>query len=114
MKLIEVTASAVSQTVLSYIVIAVFGLMLLGGLVAFVLSIVRQMKYENSSLPSLGDLDGEETEEPDADEEELPSVFALEDDDEEIGDSTADEFLRDMRAAETTDSRGFNPFSKKK
>lgn len=103
MNLLEIPAMGVQQFS-AIAVIAITGLALLAALVFLVIGIFQQKKYDNDALPSLAELNPEDEESLiEIDDEEVVSAFKFEDDDfdsEPIGNTAADEILKDMRAVE--------------
>lgn len=105
MNLLEITAMGMQQFS-AIAVIAVTGLALLAAIVFLVVAIFKQKKYDNDALPSLAELNPEVEESIiEIDDEEVVSAFKFEDDDdldsESLGNTAADEILKDMRAVES-------------
>lgn len=103
MNLLEIPAMGMQQFS-AIAVIAVTGLALLAAIVAVVVGIIKQSKYDNNALPTFAELNPEaEDSVIEIDDEEVVSAFKFEDDEldsEPIGNSAADEILKDMRAVE--------------
>jgi hypothetical protein len=104
MNLLEIPAMGVQQFS-AIAVIAITGVALLAALVFLVVGILQQKKYDTDALPTLAELNPEvEGSLIEIDDEEAVSAFKFEDDDldsEPIGNTAADEILKDMRAVET-------------
>lgn len=99
------------------LVIAFFGLLAIGAIAAFVLSIIEQRRYDSASLPSL---DLPETKEVVTDDESVTeSRFASLDDDFTMEDQETNELMKNLNRLESTpekkDSKsGFSLFGKSK
>jgi hypothetical protein len=108
MNLIEIPAMGVLQFS-AIAVIVITGLALVATLVFLAIGIFQQSKYDNNALPTFAELNPEAEESIiEIDDEEVMSVFKFEDDDldsEPIGDTAADEILKDMRAVEAAPER---------
>lgn len=102
------------------LLIAFFGLLAVGAIAAFVISIIQQRRYDNAALPSL-DIE-EEEEAPDAsDLEQVEEYrFAVEDDALVLEDEETNQLMRNIRKLDGTADRvepkrqGFSLFRKDK
>lgn len=123
MRFLEI--ATISQEINRYVAFGILGLIAIVILVLFglfIASIIAQKRYENDTLPSLEELNPEDDMDEESRDEDDPSVFLFEEDDESDsegspnGDNSAEELLKDVRAVEATSARGssFNPFGKKK
>lgn len=105
MNLLEIPAMGLQQFS-AIAVIVVTGVALLSAVIAVVIGIFQQSKYDNNALPTLSELNPEAGESLiEIDDEEVVSAFKFEDDEldsDVIGDSAADEILKDMRAVEAS------------
>jgi hypothetical protein len=103
MNLLEIPAMGIQQFS-AIAVIALTGIALLLALVFLAIGIFQQKKYDNDALPSFAELNPEAEESIiEIDDEEVVSAFKFEDDDLDdapIGNTAADEILKDMRAVE--------------
>jgi hypothetical protein len=117
MNALEIPAVGILMGQVSAIaLISVTGLAILAALIFLVVGIVKQNKYDNEALPVI-DQDIEDSL-IEIDDEVVVSAFKFEDDDVDdapIGNTAADEILKDVRAVEMapTKTKKFGMFGSK-
>lgn len=85
-------------------ILVLFGLLIVGGAIGFIITVKKEREYANASLPDLFDpnADDEAVEET---EELTESVFEIHEDDDELDDADSNQLMADIGKAKKTEAK---------